>query len=259
MPFRPVFTLKLIALRGGPEWFTEVASVAHSQGQPLLEPATTQQGTPSSVLDASDTTTHNGMTSETLGTFYDSYSEPDIEFSSSSVNSFSPKRRERTTSNSERPLEAPTAIIKKGTITMSEHSSLHRTRLDGSATSISEHDLPNELPANINVSISKDTASHPPTPSKITGKLQADIISSAVSTGTGEQSSRKCLLKGKSCFFFAFRRLSPCNLDIFLEFSSPHHLNEELTLTIMRCDNSKTLRLTKISLTKWKAVENIDL
>jgi len=24
MPFRPVFTLKLIALRGGPEWFTEV-------------------------------------------------------------------------------------------------------------------------------------------------------------------------------------------------------------------------------------------
>jgi len=30
MPFRPVFTLKLIALRGGPEWFTEVTEAALS-------------------------------------------------------------------------------------------------------------------------------------------------------------------------------------------------------------------------------------
>ena len=121
------------------------------------------------------------------------------------TNNSSPKRRERTNSSSERPLEAPTAIIKEGTITMLEHSSLRGTRLGGSAASISEHDLPDELP-HINVSIPKDTAPHQPTPSKFTGGLQADanIILSAVSTSTGKQSSRKCLLKGKSWFCFAF-------------------------------------------------------
>jgi len=192
-----------------PDEVETAASVAHRQGQPPLEPATenaTQQGTPISVLDTSDTTTHNRMTSDiskTLGTFCDCYSELDVEFSSSSVDFSSPKRQERT-SSSERPLESPTAIIKEGTITTSEHS-LHGTRLDGSAASISEHDLPKELPANINVSTPKDTASQP-TPSQITGELQGDanIISSAVSTGTGEQSSRKCLLKGKSWLCVAF-------------------------------------------------------
>ena len=176
-----------MATSESPEEVESAASVAHSQGQPPLEPATTQQGTPILVLDTSDTTR---MTSETLGTFCDSCSESDIEFSSSSV----------------RPLEAQTAIIKEGTITMSEHSSLNGTRFDGSAASISDHDLPNELPANINVSIPKDTASHQPTPSKFTGELQADanIISSAVSTSTSEQSSRKCFLKGKSWFCSAF-------------------------------------------------------
>ena len=89
---------------------------------------------------------------------------------------------------------------------MSEYSSLHGTRLDGSAASIYGHDLPNELPPYGNVLIPKDTLSHQPTPSKFTGELHADanVIAPAVSTGTGEQSSRKCLLKGKSHFFFAF-------------------------------------------------------
>jgi hypothetical protein len=191
-----------------PDEVETAASVAHSQGQPPLESATESavQGTPISVLDASDTTTHNQMTSETLGTFCDSYSEFDIEFLSPSVNFSSPKRRERTACSSERPLETPTAIVKEGTITTSEHSSLRGTRLDGSATSIYAHDLPNELPPYGNVSIPKDTASHQPTPSKITGEVQADanIISSAVSTGTGEQSSRKCLLKGKFWLCVAF-------------------------------------------------------
>jgi len=51
---------------------------------------------------------------------------------------------------------------------------------------------------------------------------------------------------------------SPCDLDIFLEFSSPHHFNAELTLRIMQGDNFETLRLMNIS-PKWKAVENINL
>ena len=77
-----------------PDKVRSTASVAHSQGQPPLEHATTQQGTPISVLDISDTTTHDQMTSETLGTFYDSYSEFDIEFSSPSVKFSSPKSQE---------------------------------------------------------------------------------------------------------------------------------------------------------------------
>ena len=189
-----------------PDKVGSAASAAHSQGQPPLEPATAQQVTPISVLDTSNTTSHNRMTSETSGTFYDSYSKFNIEFSSSSVNVSSPKRRERTISSSERPREVPTAIIKEGTVTTSQHNSLQGTRFDGSAASISEHDLPNELLANINASIPKETASHQLTPSKFTGELQADanIISSAVSTSTVEQLSQKCLLKGKSLFCFAF-------------------------------------------------------
>jgi len=191
-----------------PDEVETAASVANCQGQPPLESATENaaQGAPIWVLDASDTTTHNQMTSETLGTFCDSHSEFDIEFSSPSVYSSSPKRRERTACSSERPLEAPTAIVKEGTITMSEHSSLRGTRLDGSATSINEHDLPNELSPHSNVSIPKDTASHQPTPSKFTGEPQGDtnIISSAASTGPSERSSRKCLLKGKSWPCVAF-------------------------------------------------------
>jgi hypothetical protein len=194
-----------------PDKVGSAASAAHSQGQPPLEPATALQVTPISVLDTSDTATHNRMISGTLGTFYDSHSKFDIEFSSSSVNVSSPKRREQTISSSERPREVPTAIIKEGTVTTFEHNSLHGTRLDGSAASIFEHDLPNELPANmlpanINASIPKETASHQPTPSKFTGEPQANanIISSAVSTSTGEQWRQKCLLKGKSWFCFAF-------------------------------------------------------
>jgi hypothetical protein len=195
-----------MAMPNPPDEVESAASVAHRQGQLPLEPAAenaTQQGTPISVLDTSDTATHNRMTSdisETLGTFYDSYSELDVKFSSSSADFSFPKRQERT-SSSERPLESPTAIIKEGTITTSEHS-LHGTRLDGSAASISEHD---QLPANINVSTPKDTASQP-TPSQITREVQADasIISSAVSTGTSKELSRNFLLKGMSWLCFAF-------------------------------------------------------
>ena len=61
-----------------PDEVGSAAPAAHSQGRPPLEHATTQQGTPILVLDISDTTTHDRMTSETLGTFYDSYSEFDI-------------------------------------------------------------------------------------------------------------------------------------------------------------------------------------
>ena len=66
-----------------PDEVERPASVAHSHGQPPLEPIienATQQGTPILVLDTSDPTTHNRMTSETLGTFCDYYSELDIEF-----------------------------------------------------------------------------------------------------------------------------------------------------------------------------------
>ena len=172
-----------------PDEVESVASVIHSQGQPPLEPAAenvAQQGTPISVLD-----THNQITSETLGTFCDSYSEFGIEFSSCSVNFSSPKKRKRTIASSER-LEA-----QEGAITMSKPNSLDGTRLDGSAVSISELDL--------RATTSKEAVSHQPTPSKFTGELQVDanIISSVVSTGTGEQPSQKWLLKGKSWVCFA--------------------------------------------------------
>ena len=75
-----------------PDEVGSAVSAAHSQGQPPLEPATTQQGTPISVLDTSDTTTHSRMTSEILGTFCDSYSKFDIEFLSPSVNFSSQER-----------------------------------------------------------------------------------------------------------------------------------------------------------------------
>ena len=53
-----------------PDEIESAASAAHSQGQPPLEPTTPQQGTSISVLDTSNTTTHNQMTSETLGTLF---------------------------------------------------------------------------------------------------------------------------------------------------------------------------------------------
>ena len=52
---------------------------------------------------------------------------------------------------------------------------------------------------------------------------------------------------------------SLCDLDIFLEFSPAYHFNDELTLSITRGGNFETLRLMKVSSTKWKAVENIDV
>ncbi|KAF8962055.1 CHAT domain-containing protein [Flammula alnicola] len=187
------------------------ASVAHSQGQPALESATenaAQQGAPIPVLETSDTTT-----------------------SSSSVNVSFPKNMPSVVQGTE------------GTVMTSEHNSTPATPLESSAVSISEVDLPYELPRHSNVSISEDTASHQPTPPEITEEPQgiATTISSAVFTGTSEQSSPKGLLK-----------------DIFLEYSSPHHFNDALTLAVMRSGNFETLRLTKISPTKWKAVETID-
>ncbi|KAF8808722.1 hypothetical protein BYT27DRAFT_7188682 [Phlegmacium glaucopus] len=69
----------------------------------------------------------------------------------------------------------------------------------------------------------------------------ANVLSPGVFTGAGEQSSRKGLLK-----------------DIFLEYSSPHCFNKELMVTIIRSNNSETLRFTMISPTKWKTDENIN-
>jgi len=116
-------------------------------------------------------------------------------------------------------------------------------------------------PLHGNVSIPEDAAFHQPTQPEITGEPDsiANILSSAIYTGPSEQSSRKGLLKGKAWFRFALPPALTLRLDILFEFSSPHHFNDELALAIMRGGNFETLRLTKISPTKWKAVENIDL
>ncbi|KAF8810544.1 hypothetical protein BYT27DRAFT_7240700 [Phlegmacium glaucopus] len=141
-------------------------------------------------------------------------------------------------------LESMSSVIQGTEVTTFERSSTPGTPLEGSAVSTSEHDLPYELPPHGNVSIQEYTGSHQPTPPEITGEPHgiADILSSAVFTGTSEQSSRKGLLK-----------------DIVLECSSPHRFNDELTLAIMRSGNVETLCLRKISPTKWKSDQNIDL
>jgi hypothetical protein len=56
------------------------------------------------------------------------------------------------------------------------------------------------------VSIQEDTGSHQPTPPEITEEPHgiANILSSAVFTGTSKQSSQKGLLKGNTWFHFAF-------------------------------------------------------
>jgi hypothetical protein len=152
------------------------------------------------------------------------------------------------------------SIIQGTEVTTFERSSTPGTQLESSAVSISEHDLPYELPPFSNTSI-QDTGSHQPTPPEIASDPHgiANILSSAVFAGTSEQSSRKGLLKGKTSFVLPFHLSSLCELDIFFEFSSPRHSNDELTLAIMQGGNFETLRLTEISLTKWKAIENIDL
>ncbi|KAF8801153.1 hypothetical protein BYT27DRAFT_7262184 [Phlegmacium glaucopus] len=198
------------------------ASVAHSQP---LENTALQQGTPTPVLDTSDT----------------------------------PRKRRQMTPSSEQPLKVPTSVLNEdnqlqGTITVSQHGSSESTTqnpivpylesmrnmtkgtegiatkpeysskpgtpLESSAVSISKHNLLYKQPPHSSLSISKDTPSHQPMP----------------------PASRKGLLK-----------------DIFLECSSPHHFNDELMLSIIRGCNNENLCLTKISANKWKAVENIDL
>jgi hypothetical protein len=160
--------------------------------------------------------------SEIMGTFCRKFcnSELDLDFSSSSVNASPLKNRVRTTSTSERPLKVPTEIVNQlqGTATVSqpmpniqgteattsERSLTPGTQLESSAVSISEHDLPYELPHG-NVSIQEDTGSHQPTPPEITEEPHgiANILSSAVFTGTSKQSNRKGLLKGITWFRFA--------------------------------------------------------
>ncbi|KAF8962060.1 hypothetical protein BDZ97DRAFT_1826140 [Flammula alnicola] len=188
------------------------ASVAHSPGEPPLEPAT------------ENVSQHEGRLESTI--------------------QYTP--HQRPPQNPIIPyLESMPSVVQgtEGTATTSEHSSTPGTPLKSSAVSISEVDLPYELPRHSNVSIPEDTASHQPPPPEITEEPQgiANTISAAAFTGTSEQSRQKGLLK-----------------DVFLECSSPHPFNDELTLAIMRNGNFETLRLTKISPTKWKAVENID-
>jgi hypothetical protein len=69
----------------------------------------------------------------------------------------------------------------------------------------------------------------------------------------------KVYWKVRLAFVLPFSLPSLCELDIVLECSLPRHFNDELTLAIMRNGNFEILRLTKIALTKWKAIENIDL
>jgi hypothetical protein len=103
-------------------------------------------------------------------------------------------------------LELMPSIIQGTEVTSFEDSSAPGTQLESSAVSISEHDLSYELPPHGNVSIQEDTCSHQPTPLEITGEPLgiANIFSSATPAATSEQSSRKGLLKGKTCFCFAF-------------------------------------------------------
>jgi hypothetical protein len=97
-------------------------------------------------------------------------------------------------------LESMPSIIQGTEITSFERSSTPGTQLERSAVSISEDDLSYELPPHGNVSVQEDTGSHQPTPLEIAGDPHgiANILSPAVSTGTGEQSRRKGLLKGKA-------------------------------------------------------------
>jgi hypothetical protein len=90
--------------------------------------------------------------------------------------------------------------IKATEETTSEHSSMPGTQLESSAVSISEHDLQYELPPYGNLSIQEDTGSHQPMPPEITEAPHgiANILSSAVFTGTSKQSSQKGLLKGNT-------------------------------------------------------------
>jgi hypothetical protein len=200
------------------------ASVAHSQGQQRRLSTNETMGT---------------------FTYFAFDSEPDLDLLSSSVNvsaKLPPKNRLRTTTNSERPLTVSTESVDnnnqlQGATTISQHEgfseaatqyTLHHqlhenpvisyiestsersstlgTKLESSPVSISEHDLPYELPPHGNVSIQEDTGSHQPTPPEITRESHdiANILSSAVFTGTSEQSSRKGLLKSKTFFRFAF-------------------------------------------------------
>jgi hypothetical protein len=90
-------------------------------------------------------------------------------------------------------------IIQGTEETTSERSLMSGTQLESPAVLISEHDLPHDLlPPHGSVSIQEDAA-----PLEITGEPHGILISAAP-TGTGEQSSRKGLLKGKILFCFAF-------------------------------------------------------
>jgi hypothetical protein len=167
--------------------------------------------------------------SEILGTFCRKFcnyllyfnSELDLDLLSFSVNVSPPKDRVRTTSSSERSLKVATEIVNDNTqgtttvsqpmpniqgteATTSERSLTPGMQLESSAVSMSEHDLPCELPPHGNVSIQEDTGSHQPTPPESTEEPHgiANILSSAVFTGTSKQSSRKGLLKGNTWFRF---------------------------------------------------------
>jgi hypothetical protein len=97
-------------------------------------------------------------------------------------------------------LESMPSVIQGTEVAKSERSSESTpgTQFKSSAVSISEHDLPHDLPPYGIVSIQEDTA-----PPEITGEPHgiANILSSAAPVRTSEQSS---ILKGKTSFPSAF-------------------------------------------------------
>ena len=117
-------------------------------------------------------------------------------------------------------------------------------------------------PLHNNVLILEAYASSQPATPEVTEEPHGmeNVLSSTVFTGISVPSGEKGLLKGKAWFCFAFPLPSLCDIDIFLEFSAPHHFDNELMLGIMRRSSGfENLYLTRISTTKWKALGNIEL
>ncbi|KAF8815812.1 hypothetical protein BYT27DRAFT_7238250 [Phlegmacium glaucopus] len=200
------------------------ASVAHSQEQPPLEPATVnaaQQGASIPVLDTSGITTPKPKRLSTSETLVNVSCPKKHEGPSESTIQYTP--HQQPPQNLITPyLESMPSVVQgtEGIAMTSERSS---------------------TPGTSNVSIPEETASQQPASPEITGELydNANILSSTVFADI--QSSRKGLLK-----------------DIILECSLPDHFNDELELVFVLSGNIETLRLTRISPTKWKAIGNIN-
>ena len=204
-----------------------------------------------------------------------------------SVNVPSSKKLGQTISISERPLEVPTVIIDdknqlqdtttgpmhEGPLEGTTQSNLHQPTPQTHLVVPSLGDIPSMVqgddtvttsgtPLHDNVLILEANASSQPAPPEISEEPHSmeNVVSSTVFDGTSVPSGEKGLLKGKAWFCFVLPLPSLCDIDIFLEFSAPHHLNDELMLGIMRGNSDlESLHLTRISTTKWKALGNIEL